>query len=97
VRTAFRLAGLRYDIDRNPYVLLFDENVLRQSPGPPHSGNGITLRTISRKEGEMRQLAGSTGRCVPIGALPTKVSPARYGVPVHFCFTSRMPFPRTGG
>jgi hypothetical protein len=29
VRSAFRLAGLRYDIDRNPYVLLFDENVLR--------------------------------------------------------------------
>jgi hypothetical protein len=32
-RSAFRLAGLRYDIGRNPYVLLFDENVLRQSPG----------------------------------------------------------------
>jgi hypothetical protein len=28
VRSAFRLAGLRYDIDRNRYILLFDENML---------------------------------------------------------------------
>jgi hypothetical protein len=33
VRSAFKLVGLRCDIDRNPCVLLFDENVLRQSPG----------------------------------------------------------------
>jgi hypothetical protein len=33
VRSAFRLAGLRYDTDRNPNILFFDENVVRQSPG----------------------------------------------------------------
>jgi hypothetical protein len=32
-RSAFIQLGLRYDIDTNPYVLLFDEHVLRESPG----------------------------------------------------------------
>jgi hypothetical protein len=33
VRSAFVQLGLRYDIDTDPYVLLFDEHVLRESPG----------------------------------------------------------------
>jgi hypothetical protein len=33
VRSSFRQIGLRYGIDTSPYVLLFEEHVLRQSPG----------------------------------------------------------------
>jgi hypothetical protein len=33
VRSAFVQLGLRYDIETIPYLLLFDEQVLRQSPG----------------------------------------------------------------
>jgi hypothetical protein len=33
VRSPFMQLGLTYDIDTIPYVLIFDEHVLRQSPG----------------------------------------------------------------
>jgi hypothetical protein len=33
VRSSFRQIILRYGIDTSPYVLLFEEHVLRQSPG----------------------------------------------------------------
>jgi hypothetical protein len=32
VRNSFKQIGLRYGIDASPYVLLFKEHVLRQSP-----------------------------------------------------------------
>jgi hypothetical protein len=34
VRSFFMQLGLTYDIDTIPYVLIFDEHVPRQSPGP---------------------------------------------------------------
>jgi hypothetical protein len=33
VRSPFMQLGLTYDIDTIPYVLIFEERVLRQSPG----------------------------------------------------------------
>jgi hypothetical protein len=33
VRSSFRQIGIQYDVDRDPSVLLFDEDVLGQSPG----------------------------------------------------------------
>jgi hypothetical protein len=33
IRSAFMQFGLSYDIETTPYLLLFDENMIRESPG----------------------------------------------------------------
>jgi hypothetical protein len=41
VRSFFMQLGLTYDINTIPYLLIFDENVFRQSPGFSQFGNEI--------------------------------------------------------
>ena len=97
VQSAFMQPGLRYDIDTNPYVLLFDEHVLSEVPVSPHFGNEITLWRRCHKEDEMRHLVGLTRQCVPTGIAESKFPSARSRVMIHFYFTSQVAVSRTGG
>jgi hypothetical protein len=60
VRRSFMQLGLTYDIDTIPYVLIFDEHVLRESRGSSHFGNETTVLRNYRREGKMQHLIGST-------------------------------------
>jgi hypothetical protein len=60
VRGSFMQFGLTYDINTIPYALIFDEHVLRQSPGFTSSGfrNEITLLRKSRVKLHQSHLKG---------------------------------------
>jgi hypothetical protein len=92
-----KVVGIRSDIVTNPYVLLFDEHVLRESPGFTSLWQrDYPLEKLSQRR--RNATFGWVNKTIrPIGAAESKAPSARFRVIIHFYFTSQMVVSQTGG
>jgi hypothetical protein len=68
VRSAFIQLGLQYDIETDPYVLRFEEQTLRHSPGFTSLWQQDYPHENCRFEDGTQHLVGLTKHCVQSGS-----------------------------